>query len=338
MFGGLGGTLPIRATDYAGRWDTLYEFLFGVCVFFFFVVIIPMVIFCFKYKARPGVRADQKHTHNTALEFLWTSIPTVIVIVIFVWGWVLYKDLLEPPVNSMEVRVIAKSWNWTFQYDDGRLSPGELVVPVNTPVKLLITSEKKDVLHSFFVPNFRIKKDAVPGMFTMTWFKADKIGQHLVFCTEYCGADHSNMMAKVIVVSPEDFQKWRWGGKIENPPPVGLPFPERGEAKSASSTIQVQTALAKQGEKLVAGLGCTSCHAADGASKVGPTYRGLYGRERLLADGSRVIADDNYIREKIEFPTKRTLQGYVGGVMPSYAGQLDEPQLNAVIAYIKELK
>lgn len=341
MIGGLGGTLPIQGSEYAKSWDLLYSFLFWVCVFFFVVVIIPMIFFVIKYRERPGIKSAHHLSHNLLLEFTWTAIPSVIVMIIFVWGWIAYKETDVPPPNAMEVRVIAKSWNWTFQYDDGRTTTNDMYVPTGRPIKLLITSEKADVLHSFFVPNFRIKKDAVPGMFSITWFKTDVPGQHIIFCAEYCGADHSNMMGRVIALPPEEYEKWRWGAEIPLPPPVGLPLPSRPETKASgifdTRTAKVKSPLAIHGEKLVMSMGCTGCHTTDGSQKIGPSYKGMFGRDVQLADGSKVVADENWIREKIETPQRRTVRGYEGLLMPSYAGQLNEQELNAVIEYMKTL-
>jgi len=336
--GGLGGTLPIAASDFAMKWDSLYKFLFGVCVFFFVIVIIPMIYFCIKYRERPGNIPDRSFTHNLGLEFTWTVIPTFVVIAVFGWGWYVYREFNNVPPNAQEIRVVAKQWTWTFQYDDGKTLVNELYVPVNKPIRLTITAEKADVLHSFYVPNFRIKKDAVPGMFTTAWFQSDKIGQHLVFCTEYCGADHSNMMAKIIVLSDEDYKKWQWGENVEIPPPVGLPWEDRSQKKAEVFAPKSLSGLALKGEKLVHGLGCMSCHADEKSPRIGPSYHGLYGKPRLLADGSTVIADENYIRQKIEFPQRQQVQGFQSGVMPSYAGQLNTEEMNALMAYMKSLQ
>jgi cytochrome c oxidase subunit 2 len=282
-------------------------------------------------------------SHNSLLEFIWTAIPSVLVLVIFVWGWLVYKESVNPPANAMEVRVIAKSWSWTFQYDDGRTTTNDLYVPVKTPIKLLITSEKNDVLHSFYVPNFRIKKDAVPGMFSVIWFQTDAPGQHIIFCAEYCGADHSNMMGRVIALAPEDYQKWKWGGQVDLPPPIGIQLPKKPEMKSSqlidthTSVAVAKSELAKHGQKLVQSMGCVGCHTDDGSRKIGPSYKGMFGREVQLADGSRVVADENWIREKIEMPQRRTVKGYEGLLMPSYSGQMTAEELNAVIAYLKSL-
>jgi len=339
MTGGLGGTLPIQGTGFAGSWDDLYYFLFWVCVVFFAIVIIPMLVFVIKYRERPGIKPASHISHNIVLEFVWTVIPTIVSIVIFAWGWAVYKESTMVPANAMEIRVIAKSWAWTFQYDDGRTTTNELFVPVNTPIRLTITSEKNDVLHSFYVPNFRIKKDAVPGMFSTLWFNTPIVGQHILFCAEYCGADHSNMTGKVIALKPEDFEKWKWGAAIEMPPPIGLPFVDR-MATTSTAPVDVKTAkvdLVKHGQKLASQLGCDSCHSDNGSKMIGPSYKGLFGRKVELADGSIVLADENWIREKIETPQKRTVKGYEGLLMPSYLGQLNEQELNAMIAYIKTL-
>jgi cytochrome c oxidase subunit 2 len=347
--GGLGGTLPIDATEYAKQWDNLYYFLMIVCVVFFAIVIIPMVYFAIRYRDKPGAKAATHITHNLKLEFLWTIIPTVIVMVIFVWGWVVYRQLYQIPQNAMEIRVVAKSWNWTFQYDDGRTTTNAMYVPTGQPVKLTITADRNDVLHSFYVPHFRIKKDAVPGMFTYLWFNVPTEGQYVIFCTEYCGAGHSDMLAKVIAVKPEEFEKWKWGAEIPLPKPVGLVGPEWGpSASKAELETKTETAavspkknphsgLAEQGRALSGSLGCVSCHSDDGSTKIGPSYKGLFGSSVELADGRKVVVDENYIRQQIEDPQSGVIKGFEGQLMPTYKGQVTAEQMNALIAYMKSL-
>jgi len=336
--------LPVADTQAAHQWDNLYLFLFIVCVFFFLTVMVPMVVFAIKYRKKPGVKPTYIERNET-LEAIWTIIPTIVLMVIFAWGYIAYKHLQDgAPPNAMEVRVLARQWNWSFQYDDGRTTSGELFVPVNTPVKLIITSRKNDVIHSFFVPNFRIKKDAVPGMYTSAWFKADKVGQNLVFCAEYCGAGHSGMHAKIIVLDQKRWQLWKWGKEIKLPPWIGY-GDEKLAANGSTKTETVKAAaimphknLITQGKELSQERGCTACHSVDGSKGVGPTYRGLYGSKALLADGSTVLADENYIRESIENPQAKIVKGYENLVMPPYPGQMADVEINALIAYIKSIK
>jgi len=345
--GGLGGTLPIDVTEYAKHWDNLYYFLMIVCGVFFAIVIVPMVYFAIRYRDKPGAKAATHITHNLKLEFLWTIVPTIIVMVIFVWGWIVYRELYRIPANAMEIRVVAKSWNWTFQYDDGRTTTNEMYVPTGQPIKLTITADRNDVLHSFFVPHFRIKKDAVPGMYTYLWFNVPTEGQYVIFCTEYCGAGHSDMLAKVIAVKPEDFEKWKWGAEIPLPKPVGLVGPGVDEPTEAAAESKTKTAsadkkavhagLVEQGKALSGSLGCIACHSDDGSTKIGPSYKGLFGSTVELADGRRIIVDENHVRQQIENPQSAVIKGFEGQLMPTYKGQISAEQMNALIAYMKSL-
>jgi len=339
--------LPTAATEAARQWDHLFWFLIAVSVVFFLIVMVPLVVFVFKYRSRAG-RRPTPIAHNDTLEILWTAIPTVILMGIFAWGWIVYKDLMmSAPSNSMEIKVMAQKWNWTFQYPDGRTTSNELFVPANTPVKLLITSKSSDVLHSFFVPNFRIKKDAVPGMYNVAWFNSNIVGQHIVFCAEYCGAGHSQMKAKVVVLDPERWELWQWGKEIKLPEWVGFGGMELAASSSTTASAGTETTgimaqnsqihadlMIKQGEKVFRSKGCIACHSAAGDS-VGPSHQGLFESKVLLADGRQVVADENYIRESIENPMAKIRKGFENRVMPPYPGQLSDEEFDALVAYIK---
>lgn len=322
--------LPIAGTEIAAKWDTLYFFLFWVSVFFFILTVGGMVYFAFRYRHSKGAKSKYI-TGNIALEVIWTIIPTVLLLVIFGWGYMVYNDMTRAPSDAMEIRVLGKQWNWVFQYEDGKQTSGEFFVPVNKPVKLVMTSE--DVLHSFFIPNFRIKQDVVPGMYTTVWFEAKVTGQHQVFCTEYCGTAHSGMLAKAVVLDEKQWADWKRGKKIGPVPEAGATM---GQTKLTSAT-ETGGSLAEQGKALMASKGCIACHSDDGTQKIGPTYKGIYGHKVELADGSSVEVDDNYIRESIENPQAKVVKGF-NPVMPTYKGMLKEEEINAVIAYIKSLK
>ncbi|MBN8553964.1 MAG: cytochrome c oxidase subunit II [Deltaproteobacteria bacterium] len=352
MNGRLADTLPLAASDLATRWDDLYIWLFYVLLVFFFIAIGPMVYFAIKYRAKPGVKSSPAHDHNTPLEILWTAIPTAIVFAIFAWGWIVYKDMVTAPADSIEVRVIAKRWGWTFQYDDGRIFQNQLFVPKDKNVKLIMTSQMDDVLHSFFVPTLRIKQDLVPGMYTYIWFNVKMAGQHQVFCAEYCGTGHSGMLAKLVVLEPEEWQLWKWGKEVPLPPSVGVgSLAELGfkdeqlkNSRTASLSSEVlsdmplpKLTLADQGRKLMESRGCMSCHSDNGSRLLGPSLHGLFGHETFLSNGRTTLADENYIRRSIEIPQADIVGGYEGVTMPPYAGQLSETEMNALIAYIKSL-
>lgn len=336
MSGGLGGTLPVAASEVAHSWDLLYYFLFGISAFFFVLVCGGMILFAIKYRARPGV-APTQITHNNKLEIVWTVIPTILVMIIFVWGWLVYKQMyLGRPVDAIEIKVLAKQWNWTFQYENGRTVVGDLVVPANRPVKLVMTAPTKDVLHSFFVPNLRIKKDVVPGMFTYLWLKPTIVGTHQIFCTEYCGTDHSNMLAKLRVVDDESWTKWNYGADIDFPSDIGIV----GDAPQAMAAAAPAGAgnLIEQGKALAQAKQCAACHSDDGSPRIGPTYKGVFGHEVELSNGEKIIADENYIKESILNPQAKIVKGFETMVMPPYAGQLNDEELMAIIEYVKSVR
>ena len=198
-----GASLPIAATDAAVRWDSLYDFLVGLSVFFFVLVIGAMILFVIKYRHKPGVKTTYITGHH-ALEAMWVAVPTILLLGIFGWGYSVYNSMMRPPADALEIHVIGKQWLWQFQYDNGVTTTGKLYVPLNKPVKLIMTST--DVIHDFFIPTFRVKSDVVPGMYTSVWFEARVPGEHQVYCSMYCGTSHSGMLAKVVVL---DDQQWK---------------------------------------------------------------------------------------------------------------------------------
>lgn len=327
MFG-----IPLQGTDVAARWDHLYIFLILLSVFFFVLVVGAMILFAIKYKDKPGIKT-QYITGSHVLEAIWIAVPTALLMVIFVWGYSVYRSMVTSPSGSYEVRVIGKQWLWQFLYDNGKSTIGELYVPVNRPVKLVMTSE--DVLHSFFIPNFRVKQDVVPGMYTSVWFEATVPGKHQIYCTEYCGTSHSGMLAKVIVLDDAQWSNWLAGKDVGPIPNAGGELTEADHASQAVSGGVLT--LAAKGKGLFETKGCVACHSVDGTTKVGPSLKGLAGHSVELADGSKVVADDNYIRESIEKPTAKVVKGYQP-VMPTFQGLINEQELTALIAYIKSVK
>lgn len=326
--------LPLQGSDVAVAWDALYWFLFWLSVFFFVLVVGGMIYFAIAYRKQPGKKTKYIVDHH-ALEALWTIIPTILLMAIFGWGWAVYKKQVNAPTDAMEIRVIGKQWLWTFQYDDGRTEASKLVVPLGKPIKLVMTSQ--DVLHSFFIPNFRVKQDVVPGMYTSVWFEPKVAGEHQVFCTEYCGTTHSGMLAKVEVLEPAQYELW----KANKPYQVtGVKTPSSDLLAAAQSSARLANAhlpLPEQGAKLVAAKGCTACHSIDGTAKIGPSYKGIFGHEQELLDGSKVVVDENYIRESIMKPQAKVVKGF-NPVMPPYTkDMIGEEDMNAIVAYIKSL-
>ena len=339
---------PLAATDIAVRWDTLYDFLMWLSIFFFILIFGAMIYFAVAFRASKGQR-PKYITGNHLLETIWIAIPTVLLMVIFAWGYAVYHSMTQAPSDAYEVKVLGQQWNWTFLYDNGRSEP-TLYVPVNKPVKLIMSS--KDVLHSFFIPNFRVKQDVVPGMYTSVWFEAKIPGRHHVYCAEYCGASHSGMLAWTIVLTDDQWAQFQRGVefKWDQFPLMGVDLAAAGETgplaplpamdapirTSSAAPMRPEVSLAQRGHQLYETKGCTACHSIDGENKIGPSFKGLWGKQVELTDGSYVKADENYIREAIERPQAKVVKGFQP-VMPTFQGQFEEQDLSAMIAYIKTL-
>jgi len=303
--------MPPQGTVVAVEYDRLYAFIVWASFISCAILIGGMIYFALKYKRRTNNDKTAYISHNAFLEFLWSFVPLVIFVVVFAWGWSVYHKMRTFPNDSLEVHVVAKQWAWDFQYKSGKVTTNEFVVPAKVPVKLIMSS--KDVLHSFYIPSMRIKQDIIPGRYTALGFNADKTGEYQVFCTEYCGTAHSSMLAKMKVVPLEEYEKW---------------LQEKEEGLS----------LAQKGEKLFNSKGCVACHSTDGSAKVGPTWKGLWGAARELADGSKASADENYLREAIVSPNAKVVKGFAAGIMPTFQGQVTEDEMTAFIEYIKGLK
>lgn len=299
---------PQQASTVAGRVDALYLFLIAVTAFFSIIIASMVIYFALRYRRRHADEIGVPHHGSLLLELTWTIIPLIIALVIFFWGASVYFALITPPKDTMEIYVVGKRWMWKAQHLSGQKEVNELHVPVGQPVKLILGSE--DVIHSFYVPAFRIKMDAVPGRATSMWFEATTPGKYHLFCAEYCGTSHSGMIGTVTVMEPADFQVWLAGGK-------------------ATGT------LAEQGEKLFNELGCVTCHLANGSGR-GPLLTGLVGSKVTFANGETAVADDDYIRESILNPTAKMVAGYAP-LMPTFQGQVSEEQLMQLLAYIKSL-
>lgn len=341
------GTLPLAGTDIASRWDSLYIFLVWLSIFFFVLIIGAMLVFVVKYHHRRGLK-PKYITGNHLLEGTFVVIPTLMLLVIFGWGYSVYHQMTAAPSDAYEIRVLGKQWLWQFQYDNGRTTTGELYVPLNRPVKLIMTSQ--DVIHSFFVPNFRIKQDVVPGMYTSVWFEAKYAGRHQVFCAEYCGTSHSGMLAQLIVLDDDQWKAWNAGKKL-GPIPDARELAEMDSNSTTRATAQTvdevagsqaapsaaQMTMAEQGKNLFEVKGCVSCHSTDGSEKIGPSHKGMFGTMVELTDGSKILRDETYIRESIVRPNAKIVKGFKP-VMPTYQGQISELEMNSLISYIKSLK
>lgn len=307
--------MPTAGTEIAAKVDNLYGFLLVVSLISCLILIGGMIYFVTKYKRKTDQDKTAYITHNTFLEFLWSFIPLVVFLGVFAWGWWIYHDMRQMPKDGLEIHILAKQWAWEAQYKSGVRAGNLVVVPVNTDVKLIMTSN--DVLHSFYIPSFRIKQDVVPGRYSAIWFNANKLGDFHVFCAEYCGTQHSGMMATLKVVTRADYDKW-----LEEESQVGsLP-------------------LAQRGAKLFQAKACSSCHSVtDKTVKVGPALFQKFGSSEHFTDGSEIASvDENYIRESIMTPNAKVVKGFNPNLMPSFQGQLSEVELGALIEYIKTLK
>jgi len=301
------------ASQTAGQIDNVFIFILSIGIFFFLVTQGALIYFVIRYKKRKGDpdRETPYITESRTLERIWIIVPSILVLAIFYYGYVVFMKVKTPIQGASEVNVVASQWLWKFRYPDGRVVVNELRVPLGKPVQLTMTST--DVIHSFYVPDYRVNQDILPGRYTYLWFTPDKTGEFVVFCNQYCGVGHSEMLAKIIVMPQADYDRWLTGA----PAAGGAP-------------------LAGRGEQLVKNSGCLACHSTDGTLKVGPTLKGLYGSSVALADGSAVLADDNYMKESLYEPGAKVVKGFPN-VMPTFKGVLTDDDVTAVIAYIKTL-
>jgi len=301
--------MPEQASSFAADVDAVYGFL--LLVSGVFTVLIAFLVMFFAIKYRRGSRADrtQGEGHFFLMELSWIVIPLLLTMVMFYWGAVVFFEQSRPPEGAIEINVVGKQWMWKFQHPEGNSEINDLHVPLGQPVKLNMISE--DVIHSVYVPAFRVKQDVLPGRYTTLWFKPTKPGKYHLFCTEYCGAKHSEMRGYVYVMEPSKYQEWLAGRN------------------------QMQT-TADAGQKLFEQLRCSTCHLGGGQQGRGPALENLFGSTVRLQNGQEVIADDNYIRESILRPASKVVVGYQP-IMPTYEGQIGEEGILQLIAEIKSL-
>lgn len=307
--------LPPAASSGAPMVDRLFHLIYWIAFVFFVLVVGLMVLFVLKYRRRPGREQSRQApppTHNTPLELTWTIVPLILVGVIFYYGFTGFMDLTTPPQNAYDVQVTGVRWKWSFTYPNG-LTDENLHVPADTAVRLTLTST--DVIHGFYIPDFRIKHDAVPGRYNTVWFRAPKPGTHDIFCTQYCGTGHSTMHALAIVQPAAEFSQW---------------------LETASASLTAATPV-ERGAILYRSFGCAQCHTIDGKPAVGPTWKALFGSAVQLTTGASVQADENYVRESILDPNAKVVAGFPP-IMPTYQGRIKDPEISAIIEYMRTLK
>ena len=298
---------PESASTISGDVDALYTFLIVMSTFASLLIAILVVYFAVKYRRRSPDDKPKPVHGSIVLELTWSIIPLLVALVIFAWGAKIYYSMRRPPASSMEIYVVGKQWMWKFQHASGRREINELHIPVGRPVKLTMATE--DVIHSLFVPAFRVKFDVVPGSYRTMWFEAKKPGKYRLLCTEYCGTKHAGMGGWVIAMEADEFQTWLSGGP--------------------------QLSVVASGEKLVQELGCETCHRQEPSGR-GPSFHGVFGKEIEMENGETITVDENYLRESILNPQAKIVSGYQP-IMPTYQGLITEEGLMQIIAYIKSL-
>jgi cytochrome c oxidase subunit II len=299
---------PEQASAQAAQVDGLYFFLLAITAFFSLLIAGLVVAFAIKFRRRDEDEVGAAIHGSLALELLWTIIPFAITLVMFAWGAKVFFDIYRPPAGAMEVYVVGKQWMWKAQHMDGLREINELHVPIGRPVKLIMASE--DVIHSFYIPAFRVKADVIPGRYNHLWFTATKPGRYHLFCAEYCGTNHSGMGGWIYAMDPGEFQAWLGGGRSSDTP-------------------------AAAGEKLFTDLACISCHRDD-AQAPAPQLKGLFGHQVELQGGGTAIADEAYVRESIVNPQAKIVNGFPP-IMPTFQGLVTEEQLLQLIAYVRSL-
>jgi cytochrome c oxidase subunit 2 len=299
---------PPEASTVAPYMDALYFFLLGMTVVGLLLVGAVLTTFSIKYRRSVHPVATQIEG-STLLEATWTIIPLAIFLVTFVWGALLYFRIYNPPVNSMDIYVVGKQWMWKAEHPGGQHEINALHVPTGKPIQLTMISQ--DVFHSFSIPDFRVKREVIPGRYSTVWFEATTPGKYHIFCTQYCGSNHSQMIGEVTVLTPADYEKWT------------------EESTSGMS-------LAQNGERLFASMGCNACHSGNAAAR-GPNLANVYGSKLQLTNGSEVLVNEAYLRDAILNPSQHITAGYAP-IMPTYQGQISEDGLIDLVEYVKGLK
>jgi cytochrome c oxidase subunit 2 len=298
---------PDQASTIAPRVDAYFFFLCAISIFFSSLIFVLILTFALKFRRKSDAERPPNIHGSVVMEVMWIGIPLGIVCIMFIWSAALFVTMSRPPANAMEINVVGKQWMWKLQHPDGQREINELHIPAGQPVKLIMTSQ--DVIHDFFVPAFRVKMDVLPGRYTTEWFTASRPGEYHIFCSQYCGTNHAQMIGKVVVMEPAKYQSWLSGAIVDQTPAVA-------------------------GEQLWQKYSCITCH-----SQQAPTMANLYGSQvRVVEDGvlKTVTADENYIRESIVNPSRKIVEGYKPA-MPNYEYTLSEEQINELVAYIKSL-
>ncbi|HEX2934911.1 MAG TPA: cytochrome c oxidase subunit II [Bacteroidales bacterium] len=306
------------ASNFTDNVDRTFMFTFYVSMFFLVGVTIVMLYFVYKYHKKR--RPKSEHIEgNVLLEVIWTVIPVILVGFMFVFGWTNWKRMKSPPKNAFLIKSTARMWSWSFEYPNGKVTD-TLYVPQHKPVKVDVTSA--DVIHSMYIPAFRLKQDMVLGSTNFVWFVAEKTGIYNLFCAEYCGLRHSYMTTAVVVMPDKEFNSW---------------YNDTSQVKAAPGKDKA----ASPGQQLVLKNGCIACHSIDGSQIVGPSFKGIYGEKTTVtANGKeqQVTVDDAYILESLMEPNAKVVKGFQSGLMQPYKGTISNEQAKQIADYIKSLK
>ncbi len=308
--------LPDAGSDLASSVDGLFMYIMWVSAISAMGIFAAMIIICVKYRAKDRAANQQALSqvdHSNALEITWSVLPFFFLISIFVWGFKDYVALRNAPKDAVEIYATAQKWKWLFKYPNG-LVDSELHVPQDTNVRIIIKSV--DVLHSLYIPQYRVKMDAVPGRYTELWFKANDAGTYPIFCTEYCGKQHSDMLSQAVVHPGDGYEKW---------------------LEDTMRKVYEETPPVELGKLMYNQFGCGACHSLDGSSNVGPTFQGVWGKTETLSSGEQVKVDENYVRQSILEPQSQIVQGFPPQ-MPSFKGQIPDKGIDGLIEYIKTIK
>ena len=299
------------ASNFVEGVDWVFKLILGISIFFLILITALMIYFSIRYNRKRHPKPVQIKD-NAFLEITWITIPTILVILMFYYGYSAFQPMIWVPKDSMQVKVIGRMWEWSFEYPGGRMA-NELVLPINKPVKLNLHAV--DVIHGFAIPDFRVKEDAVPGQDNYLWFKPQKIGVYEIFCSAYCGVRHSYMGSKVRVVTEDEFKKWMTSLPLASDEPEGL------------------TILKKNA--------CTGCHSLDGSKLVSTSFKGIYGKKETVTTGGKsrqVTVDEQYLKISVFEPDADIVNGYQKGIMKSYKGLISDEEMNKITEYLKTLK
>jgi len=322
------------ASNFTNSVDNIFLFILAISVVLLLGITFTMIYFVYRYNHKRNPRATDI-SGNVLLEVVWTILPLFLVMGIFYYGYVDYKKIRKFPKDAFEVEVTGRMWSWIFSYPNG-VQTDTLFLPIDKPIILNLKSI--DVIHSFYVPAFRLKMDAVPGQDTRMWFKIEEAGEYQAFCAEYCGDRHSYMLSQVVGLPTPEFEQWYKAASADLAPPK-----EKAEemiASTAESAPAPASPSLKLGERLVSIKGCASCHSLDGSRIVGPTFKGIFGKkETVLVSGKEeeIVVDEAYLRESILDPNTKVVKGYQP-IMPPMRGQISDEEIEAIIEYLKSVK